>query len=570
MDAIFGRDEIDLVRARLAAFRPRHVVFCSFENRFARSGGLAPVITNALPAFHATGRFESVTLLSPFYDSLMQHANLVPSGIRFDVPFDDRHVAVELVSPDASSGGPRATGHAEYYLRADGFFETRSPIGDPYVYVDANPGWNEHLLQRHALFFSKAVPYALAAAGKTRDVVLHLQEWQTALAALTAKDAMVTGALESCGTVQTLHNPYDSFFSTADLKRLTADEPRQSRLDRSWGNGLTALQVGLQLVDAPVATVSEHFATDLTEDVLQTQHFAPHLQGIFRRAPIAGINNGPFAGFSDRFPKRDRHTIDEVAGIKSAARGALLQLLDTYTGAGRFGELTYGGGSILALPDDVPVILMSGRLDTFQKGYDILLQALERFRIDQIKAVLTPMPMKTGDLAYFREVAERCRGNVTVFPMRMEKGYAELQTGATFGIMPSVYEPFGAAIEYMVSGTPTIARSTGGLVDQIVHGVNGLRFHETRRFYDLPHIRDFISKSDAVELRKQNGWALDMADTLVATLRRAAALYTNRRDDYHSMILRGFAKARTFSWEKNAAEYAAIYDMIARGSSIQP
>jgi glycogen synthase len=173
------------------------------------------------------------------------------------------------------------------------------------------------------------------------------------------------------------------------------------------------------------------------------------------------------------------------------------------------------------------------------------------------------MALRDSDLGFFREVAGKCRGNVTVFPMRMQRGYLELQTGATFGVMPSIYEPFGAAIEYMVNGTVNIARSAGGLVNQVVHGQNGFLFREKADFYDLARIRDFVVAGDNVQIRRANRWAVDMAEALYLTLKDAAALYREHRDDYYAMILRGFAKAASFSWEENAADYALVYQEIA-------
>ena len=563
VSAFFSADEAAELRARLAGFHARHVFFCSFENRFARSGGLARVAMNTPPFLQATGRFESVGLLTPFYPNLMDEAKLSKTGIGFDIVDGTELISVELLQLEVPRASASFGSLAEYYLKADGFFDAGSRFRDPYLYVENDPAGNESAIRENALFFCRAAPAAIAALERTSDTVLHLQEWQTALLSFTVKDAMLEGLLTSCGTVQTIHNPYDAFFTKADLKRLTAHRQRQARIDRLPGDGLTAFEAGLQLVDAPVATVSENFAAELTADILQTRYFTPHLQHIFVNHPVVGINNGPFVDFSDKFPQREHHTLDDIDRVKRGVRNDLLRILDTYHPPERFGELTCRGGSILALPEEIPIVVMSGRLDPLQKGYDVLLQALERFAVDEIKAVLTPIPLRASDLDYFHEVAERCRGNVTVFPMKMEQGYMELQTGATFGMMPSIYEPFGAAIEYMVNGTPNIARSTGGLVDQIVHGENGFLFRERPDVYDVPRISDFMSAADRVQRRKSNEWALDMASTLYETLTEAAALYRHRRHDYHLAILNGFAKAQTFSWEKNAAEYSAIYEKVA-------
>ena len=54
-----------------------------------------------------------------------------------------------------------------------------------------------------------------------------------------------------------------------------------------------------------------------------------------------------------------------------------------------------------------------------------------------------------------------------IYPFRMEAGYQELMAGATYVVMPSLYEPFGAATEPYLAGTPVVARATGGLTDQV-------------------------------------------------------------------------------------------------------
>jgi hypothetical protein len=63
----------------------------------------------------------------------------------------------------------------------------------------------------------------------------------------------------------------------------------------------------------------------------------------------------------------------------------------------------------------------------------VLLCALEEIQRDDIKVVLTPMPVRAGIWIIFGSPA--MRGNVTVFPMRMKEGFAELQAGSTFGLM---------------------------------------------------------------------------------------------------------------------------------------
>jgi glycogen synthase len=550
--------------SRRRSMQQKHVVFCSFESRFAKSGGLAAVVLNTLPFLKEAGAFTSASLISPFYPMLMDRQQLEATNVGFSVPFGDRHVEATLFKKQTAYSAPVSGTLTEYYIDAPGFFTAQGTLRDPYVYVEDDPAESARALLENALFFSAAVPRALAALDLTSDVVLHLQEWQTTLVALTAKLAMLEGVLRSCALVQTMHNPYDCFVPLEALLRIVSPAGARESVRAAVGNGLTAFQIGLGLIDVPVATVSEHFAEELTTDVMQTRHFAPHLQQLLSGG-VAGINNGPFVPFSDRFPKRGGHSIDDVLQIKQRARQSLLSILDTYKPPQRFGALSYRGGPVVSLPDAVPIIVMSGRLDWTQKGYDILLQALERFDVDDIKAVLTPLAIRDADLDFFREVvaARSTAGNIVVYPMRMEKGYVELQTGATFGVMPSIYEPFGAAIEYMANGTVNIGRRSGGLVNQISHGETGFLFRESAEWYTVENVKAFAAASDNVTARRTNPWAVAMVDALTQSLRDATRCYRDRPEEYARMVLRGFDKAQEFSWQKNAAEYSRLYRMAS-------
>jgi glycogen synthase len=206
---------------------------------------------------------------------------------------------------------------------------------------------------------------------------------------------------------------------------------------------------------------------------------------------------------------------------------------------------------------------MSGRLDPVQKGYYVFLRAIERFSIDEIKVILTPLPSRREDMDYFYEVACKCRGNVTVFPMRMSEGYNEFQTGATFGVMPSIYEPFGAAVEYMANGTVVIARATGGLVNQVDESC-GFLFFEDSSSRTTENIKSYIDASDIVQLRKKNPWAEAMAESLYRTMKRAIGVYKNRPEKYYQLIINGFKRAGRFTWNESARKYFEVYNMITQ------
>ncbi|RJQ21738.1 MAG: glycosyltransferase [Nitrospiraceae bacterium] len=556
MSSFFSAEEITEISERLKGLEVRNIVFCSFENRFARSGGLAAVTTNILPFLKEINAVPNVILMTPFY-STVDNGKLKSTGKTFKVPFNNKTVEVELYEYTWNYTTPRSGSLKEYYLKADGFFRTSENIRDPYVYNEYDKRVNDGLMIDNSLFFCKAAPLAMRALNISEDIVFHLQEWQTSLIALTSKEAMLSGTLKSCGTAQTMHNSYDSFIPWQSLIRIN-DGPLRQKISLFPGNGLTAYQIGLQLVDAPVTTVSEHFAVEFTSDILQTDYFAPHLQNIFRKSGVYGINNGMFMDLPPEFADADKLTVNDAQRIKLQKRKALLKILSAYKPAERFGDLTYKGRTITSLPQDVPVIAMSGRLDPLQKGYDVLLRALEKFEEDEIKVVLTPLAVRKPDLDYFYEVACKCRGNLTVFPVRMEKGYGELQSGATFGIMPSIYEPFGAAVEYMANGTVNIGRSTGGLIDQI-NSQCGFLYKEDAVFYTLGNVSTFVDTGDCVQMRKANPWVQSMADNLYDALRKAIHLYQKEPEEYFKLILNGLKKAGSFNWETGAKKYFQVY-----------
>src|SRR5205814_500364 len=49
-----------------------------------------------------------------------------------------------------------------------------------------------------------------------------------------------------------------------------------------------------------------------------------------------------------------------------------------------------------------------------------------------------------------------------------QEGYMAALRGAAFGVMPSLYEPFGMAGDFYLNGALGIGRATGGLLQQIV------------------------------------------------------------------------------------------------------
>jgi len=571
LDGFFDKKEIALIAARIKSIKKIEcVVFCSFESRFAKSGGLAAVTTKILPYLKEVNNIPNVILLTPFYPNIIPAKKLRPTGLSIEVPFNKKLYKVEILKYVQNYERPVDGSIEEFYFRADGFFDSKNDLNDPYIYNDHDREKNDAALRENSMFFCQAAPFVLQKLGFKKNIIFHLQDWETILIALTSKTAMRNGILESCASVCTLHNPFDSGLFKLDSLAKILDSETSKKLYEKFRDDLTAHKIGLSLVDSALTTVSKNFAKELKQDILHTGHFAPHLQNIFEKSRIKGVNNGMFVDFPPEFteflkssksPKISTVKINRVRKTKLEKRADLLKILDDYQPPQRFGKLTYKSGPLTHLPEHVPIMLMSGRLDPNQKGFDIFLQTIDKFKEDEIKVVLSPLPVRQSDLNSFRKIAKSSQGNVTVFPIRMARGFHELQIGSTFGLMPSIYEPFGAAIEYMVNGTLVIARKTGGLIDQIDHRINGLLFKESKRNYNLQNIKSFMKASDRVELRQTNPWSQDMVDSLYKILKRAIKLYQKENEKYYAMVLNGFAKAQKFDWQTNAKEYYSLFGL---------
>ena len=159
--------------------------------------------------------------------------------------------------------------------------------------------------------------------------MVHLQDWEMAAAALTLKQALLDGTLESAAIVLTSHNPFDHPLSAKDFRLIT------SRSHNGRRRAHTVYQYMLPLTDAPMNTVSENFAGELTSDPLQTRYFADHLQGIFKQHGLIGIDNGLFGEAKRAYSSRACGNVAAgnprtILARKQAKRKSMLELLGQF------------------------------------------------------------------------------------------------------------------------------------------------------------------------------------------------------------------------------------------------
>jgi glycogen synthase len=565
---LFSPDEIRKLQDSRCGIhgKRRTVVYLVYENHFARGGGIFAVAKHLPPGL--ARRNSRVVVLSPFHPELSR-APRVPGDRLGDV-------SVGFAGKDWPTDvyRYRRDGMDWILFHADGFFAAQgdSPYNQP----------NEQLL-RNGLFACAAVPNILAMRGVdlTEDVIVHAQDWQMAATALTVKQAVLDGRLKTAAVVLTSHNPYDCGLNREALAALTdrTGDTQWARLatpmhESSVARRATVYECMMPLMDAPVSTVSRQYARDLVSNPLLTAHFADHLQQVLHRQGLVGIDNGLFMAARSPFSRTSiqqaaRGDVGAILQEKADKRRKMLRALSHFRPAKRLGFLRHQGGwDLTELPDDVPVWMMFGRLDPAQKGFDLLAQAIRRLPPNRAKFVICPLVPSGVDtyLDHWREVACSRPGDVVVYTGRVEP-YVALMAGATFCVMPSFHEPFGAATEPYLMGTPVVAAATGGLIQQVVDyrrhpdQATGLLYEHACHgsIIDQGLQWEQILDSPTAAARMHSGLYVSLVNGLTTALQQASELFRNRPADYGQMLGRLYDQALKFSWDKSAAEYSALY-----------
>jgi glycosyltransferase involved in cell wall biosynthesis len=334
-----------------------------------------------------------------------------------------------------------------------------------------------------------------------------------------------------------------------------------------------------------VITVSDQFALDLKQDILETKIMGPQLQHIKEFNPV-GISNGPFSELNfDR-----SYTVQGLAGIPYLQQWKLRErsrLLDVLAKRACEQKLMWGDLDRF-LREELTWFVMAGRDDPRQKGYDVAADAVNRFLEGGGRAqfLFFPIPGDAGieRLDFLRQVAERYPCSVVVMPSLAKEEFVAALHGASYGLMPSLYEPFGMAHEFYMNGLVPIGRATGGLIQQVVPlraaasfspAVRRMaeRWHNAssqptgilyRERDDIPSVvEDWKTMNDACcyigaakPHERENRTFRSMCDELLLAIKDGVRVFNERPEMYYGMLLDGVAHIeRTFSWERAAAEY---------------
>ncbi len=556
------------------------IVFVSFESEFAPCGGLTAVMRKLPREMAKTFPDKKVILIAPFFGNISKTSECFDKNqmklVKSDIPikFNMESIFFDILAyPNLPNDVLKEPVNFTLYLIRSTQFFTASV--NPYINSDDLDGKK---LLKDALFLDATIPLVLALIPRPGPFIINLQDWETASVAnlFHVQDALTESKKIHAKCVLTIHNPYDHpLILENGLKTLKVHE--MLNLPAPSPNQFTIMQYALPYI-TKVSTVSSHFAYELTHDPLHTDAFAPHLQKYFQSHPVIGIENGFF--HSTQFPT-EIQSVNEILTYKKQQRRKFINIITSSTGqtmvSKAWGKCDLSNASL-------PIFHIFGRDDPRQKGYDvcseIIRKLLEKHGDNYARFIFTPIPGPHGihALNYLKNLCNKFPDSVLTFPFKMTTGYLELQAAATYLVMPSLYEPFGAANEGYSVGVPVIARATGGLLQQIdpvnfadlpseiqsfveqYHGTErnptGFLYREKQNGTHQDDWKAIVSANylksnplgDPVDERKNLNLFGNMVDAGMSVIEQAIEYFNSKPAKYAHLILNGVNLLHKFSW----------------------
>jgi glycogen synthase len=547
--------------------------FVTYETPFAPCGGIAAVLKYLPSAVAELSSQNRACVLTPYHFQLAPTARLSTDEIaRFEIELPDSSLSARLLL--------HKKGGVDWFFLAPERSDIFAGKEHPYA-VGPN-------LLRDSLLFGRLAARALPLIDRRSEWILYLQDWEAATIVL----ARAKEETPRCSNYLVLHNSYDEPCSDQSMVR--------AGLNPKLHPGESVLLRTLPKMDSPLIAVSRQFAADLVEEPWQREIIAPHLQPFFKNN-LVGIPNGPFAelAISEKTMSAAREgNFGPLKRWKTSRRKNFLESLSSVKSTEDkpvWGSPTdFKGGK-------ETWFLMAGRDDPRQKGYEIAALAIHkllRLSEGQEKFLFFPIPGEEGieGLSFLKELAEAHPGRVLAFPFIFREGFQAALEGATFGLMPSFYEPFGMANEFYLHGTVAIARATGGILEQVVpqpgeeegsalvarvekakaEGWYGATPQPTGFLYreraqDVPDAvadwrflnEDRLDPSgigrNRLERRRNLSLVNSMATRLALKMKEASALHTGAPDDYYRLLVNGIQHIQSqFSWRKTAEAYLRV------------
>ena len=473
------------------------VLFCASECvPFVKTGGLADV-AGALPAALAREDVD-IRVMLPKYGMIDDYwKRRMEHVCHFEVMFgwEKTYCGVERVVDN---------GVTYYFIDNESYFYVNEIYGD---------GISEGL--RFA-FFCRAILEAMPRIGFFPDI-LHLNDWQTGLAAALLKTQYAANAdYARIRTVFSVHNlKYQGLFSWREISgRLGLDERYFTFEYLEFYGCISCMKGGLVFADR-ICTVSPTYAEEI-----KTPFYGENLDGLLRvrEDTLGGILNGLDYTIFD--PANDRFLTHHFDADDLAGKLACKRDLQKECGLEQ---------------RDVPVLGMIARLSS-QKGLDLIERVLGDIMRNDVQMIF----LGKGD----RRFVDMLNWANWRYPKRiharieLDEGLAHrIYAGADLFLMPSQFEPCGLsqmiALRY---GCVPIVRETGGLKDTIV-----------------PY-NQYTDEGNGFSFANYN------AHEMLFTIERAVKYWNEDKDMWRRLMLRGMAER--FDWQKPAKAYRALYEKI--------
>ncbi len=460
-----------------------------------KTGGLADV-TGALPAALKANGVDVVSLV-PGYPAVLQ-----------------KSASAKLVkSYEDLFGGParllRVMAHGLDLLVLDAphLFDR---AGNPYLGPDGKD-WPDSA-QRFAAFSLVAADIARTPLSGLAFDLLHLHDWQAALAAVYVR---FHGGPK---TVLTIHNiAFQGLFpvETFPLLGLPAEAFAIDALE--YYGRVNFLKGGIASASV-ITTVSPTYAEEIC-----SPEFGMGLEGIIqsRRSNMHGIVNGIDTDVWN--PAADKMLVSSYSTKDIAARAKNKTALAKRFDLSDDGSIVHGVVSRL----------------TWQKGLDLLGAELDWLISTGARIALIGSG-ETGIENAFAGAAKRHPGRIGIVFGYDEEVAHQIQAGADTMLVPSRFEPCGltqlCGLRY---GCVPVVSHTGGLADTVIDANDAAIASGVATGVHLPHVT---------------------APGLQSALQRAARLY---EDSATWQVLQRRGMSQDVSWTRSAAVYARLYKSLA-------
>lgn len=472
--------------------RPAILIAASEVFPYAKTGGLADAVHSLATALSGT---HDVTVVLPMYRFISKQT----------------HGIVALNTPMICEIGDAVYEFALYgttrnNIRYHFVYEPQLCERD-YIYGPPDGAYPENA--RRFGFFSRAIA---EMAKKTPYDIVHLNDWQTAMAALFIAEC----GLEDTKTVYTIHNlGYQGIFDASELSGLGMEAKYFTSECLEFYGQINFMKAGIAFADA-VTTVSHTYANEIMQP-----EFGCGLDGFLRvhRHKLSGILNGiddrQFSPGSDASLFRP---FFEPEG-KAVNKRMLFEQLG-------FEDATR------------PLFIWIGRF-AWQKGVELLMETLPlmaQYRCC-IAIIGSGEPGYTNRLSSLAAAYDHVHLSVSFDETMAHRLYG----AGDFLMMPSHYEPCGLSqLIAMRYGVLPIVHRVGGLADTVA-GRSACREHKIGCGFVFEQMN---------------------ADAFMQAFESAISLY---KDHNQYVTYSAYNMAVDFSAASTARRYDTLYRSISNG-----